>query len=232
MHALEEYGVMHVKLYEDIARLRPHRHDLRLSGAWWRSPPDVVPRRSPHSTIRSCDRCPALQLFGAGREKRIYAIPPYTRRRQPRFRGSPVSGPEPGGAVRPLRRRATASLTRSSSTTRAARMFVCSDTDHCGKRRAAGHVGSGLSVRRSGSSRGEHERRTAAVGGRWPRQALWRAHRLPRCQLRALAGRGAGGGRRVGLGQVDPAELPVDAAFAVERQGSLPAARRADGGAR
>ncbi len=35
-----------------------------------------------------------------------------------------------------------------------------------------------------------------------------------------------------GLGQVDPAEMPVDAAFAVERQGSLPAARRADGGAR
>jgi alpha-D-ribose 1-methylphosphonate 5-phosphate C-P lyase len=24
------------------------------------------------------DDCPALQLFGTGREKRIYAIPPYT----------------------------------------------------------------------------------------------------------------------------------------------------------
>ena len=23
-------------------------------------------------------QCPALQLFGAGREKRLYAIPPYT----------------------------------------------------------------------------------------------------------------------------------------------------------
>ena len=34
--------------------------------------------------------CPALQLFGAGREKRIYAVPPYTRRAQPRLRGPPV----------------------------------------------------------------------------------------------------------------------------------------------
>ena len=25
------------------------------------------------------DRMPALQIFGAGREKRIYAVPPYTR---------------------------------------------------------------------------------------------------------------------------------------------------------
>jgi len=25
------------------------------------------------------DNCPALQLFGAGREKRIYAIPPHTQ---------------------------------------------------------------------------------------------------------------------------------------------------------
>jgi alpha-D-ribose 1-methylphosphonate 5-phosphate C-P lyase len=32
MHALEEYGLMHVKLYEDIARHGQHRHDLRLSG--------------------------------------------------------------------------------------------------------------------------------------------------------------------------------------------------------
>ena len=28
MHALDEYGVMHVKLYEDIARYRRDRHDL------------------------------------------------------------------------------------------------------------------------------------------------------------------------------------------------------------
>ena len=32
MHALEEYGVMQVKLYEDIARFGSYRHHLRLSG--------------------------------------------------------------------------------------------------------------------------------------------------------------------------------------------------------
>jgi alpha-D-ribose 1-methylphosphonate 5-phosphate C-P lyase len=37
------------------------------------------PRRSPSSTIRNCRTCPAIQLFGAGREQRIYALPPYTQ---------------------------------------------------------------------------------------------------------------------------------------------------------
>jgi alpha-D-ribose 1-methylphosphonate 5-phosphate C-P lyase len=32
MHALADYGMMHVKLYEDIARLRADRDSLRLSG--------------------------------------------------------------------------------------------------------------------------------------------------------------------------------------------------------
>ena len=32
MHALAEYGPMHVKLYEDITRLRPCRDQLRLPG--------------------------------------------------------------------------------------------------------------------------------------------------------------------------------------------------------
>ena len=33
LHALSEYGVMQVSLYESIAAARPHRQDLQLSGA-------------------------------------------------------------------------------------------------------------------------------------------------------------------------------------------------------
>jgi len=37
------------------------------------------PSPTPKFDNPKMDNCPALQLFGAGREKRIYAIPPYTQ---------------------------------------------------------------------------------------------------------------------------------------------------------
>ena len=37
------------------------------------------PSPTPKFDNPKMDNCPALQLFGAGREKRIYAIPPYTK---------------------------------------------------------------------------------------------------------------------------------------------------------
>ncbi len=77
MHALADYGPMHVQLYEDIARhghvaisydypvmVEPPLPDVALAHPGLRQPEDAL--------------MPALQLFGAGREKRIYAIPPYT----------------------------------------------------------------------------------------------------------------------------------------------------------
>jgi hypothetical protein len=72
---------MHVKLYEDIARhgriATTYNYPVMVEGATsW------PPRRSRNSTIPRCDMQPALQLFGAGREKRIYAVPPYTAGRR------------------------------------------------------------------------------------------------------------------------------------------------------
>ena len=54
MHALADYGLMHVKLYEDIARYGQHRHQLRLSGDGERPLPDGALARSRRSTIRRC----------------------------------------------------------------------------------------------------------------------------------------------------------------------------------
>ena len=53
-------------------RPTPIRRRSRGATSWIR-------RRSRSSTIPRLNDCPALQLFGAGREKRIYAIPPHTR---------------------------------------------------------------------------------------------------------------------------------------------------------
>ena len=78
MHALGEYGVMHVKLYEDISRhghiATTYAYPARVAGRYIMDPSPIPKFDNP-----KLDDCPALQLFGAGREKRIYAIPPYTR---------------------------------------------------------------------------------------------------------------------------------------------------------
>jgi alpha-D-ribose 1-methylphosphonate 5-phosphate C-P lyase len=77
MHALEEYGVMHLKLYEDIAQFghisTAYAYPVRVNGRYIMDPSPIPKFDNP-----KMHQMPALQLFGAGREKRIYAIPPYT----------------------------------------------------------------------------------------------------------------------------------------------------------
>ncbi|MGH6913359.1 MAG: alpha-D-ribose 1-methylphosphonate 5-phosphate C-P-lyase PhnJ, partial [Geminicoccales bacterium] len=74
MHALADYGVMHVKLYEDIARLgkvaTSYNYPVLVNHRYVMAPSPIPKFDNP-----KLDRNPALQLFGAGREKRIYAIP-------------------------------------------------------------------------------------------------------------------------------------------------------------
>ncbi|MEN0088761.1 MAG: alpha-D-ribose 1-methylphosphonate 5-phosphate C-P-lyase PhnJ, partial [Pseudomonadota bacterium] len=78
MHALEEYGLMHVKLYEDIARnghiATTYAYPVKVEDRYV-----MDPSPTPKFDNPKMDNCAALQLFGAGREKRIYAIPPYTK---------------------------------------------------------------------------------------------------------------------------------------------------------
>ncbi len=68
MHALEEYGVMQVKLYEDIARFghiaTTYAYPVKVNGRYVMDP-SPIPIDNP-----KMDMMPALQLFGAGREKR------------------------------------------------------------------------------------------------------------------------------------------------------------------
>lgn len=77
MHALEEYGLMHVKLYEDIARnghiATTYAYPVKVNGRYVMDPSPTPKFDNPKMHMSD-----ALQLFGAGREKRIYAVPPYT----------------------------------------------------------------------------------------------------------------------------------------------------------
>jgi alpha-D-ribose 1-methylphosphonate 5-phosphate C-P lyase len=75
-------------------------------------------------------RSPALQLFGAGREKRIYAVPPYTDVESLGFEDYPF---EPQRFEQPCTLCGSTGVYLDEVITddRGGSMFVCSDTDHC-----------------------------------------------------------------------------------------------------
>jgi len=77
----------------------------------------------------------ALQLFGAGREKRIYAVPPYTAVRSLDFEDHPFR-PSRAPHSCGLCGASDAYLDEVVTNDRGTRLFVCSDTDYCEARRA------------------------------------------------------------------------------------------------
>lgn len=139
MHALEEYGLMHVKLYEDIARnghiATTYAYPVLVSGRYV-----MDPSPTPKFDNPKIDKMAALQLYGAGREKRIYAIPPYTDVKSLDFDDYPFEVQKfdkPCG----LCGAENVYLDEVILDDRGGRMFVCSDSNFCEERRAAGHVG-------------------------------------------------------------------------------------------
>ena len=100
----------------------------------------MAPSPIPKFDNPKLDMCPALQLFGAGREKRIYAVPPWTRVVSLDFEDHPF---EVQKWDRPcaLCGAGDSYLDEVVIDDAGGRMFCCSDTDHCAQRRAAGHRG-------------------------------------------------------------------------------------------
>ena len=87
-------------------------------------------------------QCPALQLFGAGREKRIYAIPPYTDVVSLDFEDYPFT-PQSWDQCCAICGATDTYLDEIVMDDAGTRMFVCSDTDNCA-RRVAGQGGAAL----------------------------------------------------------------------------------------
>jgi len=142
LHALAEYGLMHVKLYEDIARhghiATTYAYPVEVAGRYI-----MDPSPTPKFDNPKMHRMAALQLFGAGREKRIYAIPPYTEVRSLDFEDHPFriqTFKEPCA----LCAATGVYLDEVIMDDRGGRMFVCSDSDFCEERRAGGHRGTML----------------------------------------------------------------------------------------
>jgi alpha-D-ribose 1-methylphosphonate 5-phosphate C-P lyase len=139
MHALAEYGLMNVKLYEDIAQLgaisKTYDYPVLVNGRYLASPSPIPKFDNPKMHMN-----PALQLFGAGREKRIYAIPPYTEVRSLDFEDHPFEVQRWQHACALCGSRESF-LDEMIVDDAGRRLFVCSDGDFCGERREAGHAG-------------------------------------------------------------------------------------------
>ncbi|MGD9918507.1 MAG: alpha-D-ribose 1-methylphosphonate 5-phosphate C-P-lyase PhnJ [Paenirhodobacter sp.] len=139
MHALAEYGLMHVKLYEDIARhgaiATSYAYPVLVEDRYVMDPSPIPKFDNP-----KLGDTPAIQLFGAGREQRIYALPPYTRVVSLDFEDHPFEATKADHAC-DLCGCETSYLDEVIVDDRGGRMFCCSDTDFCESRRAAGHRG-------------------------------------------------------------------------------------------
>lgn len=132
LHAFADYGLMHVKLYDDVTRTghitAVSNCPVLVNGRYLMSPKPI-----PSFDIAKLDGSPALHLFGAGRERRIYAVPPYTRVEAVEFEDKRFTT---------QRWDARCSFCGSPDSyldevvvdDKGGRVFVCSDTDHCRER--------------------------------------------------------------------------------------------------
>jgi alpha-D-ribose 1-methylphosphonate 5-phosphate C-P lyase len=135
MQAYAEYGAMQVTLYEDIARFgriaKSYDYPVLVNGRYLTSPSPIPKFDNP-----KMENNPAIQLFGAGREKRIYAIPPYTTVRPLDFDDHPFAVQKWSGCCA-LCGSTESYLDEVVTDDDGTRMLVCSDTDYCHSRRSA-----------------------------------------------------------------------------------------------
>ncbi|MEL7474953.1 MAG: alpha-D-ribose 1-methylphosphonate 5-phosphate C-P-lyase PhnJ [Cyanobacteria bacterium J06555_12] len=128
MHALEDYGCMHVQLYEDIARYghisTAYDYPVMVHDRYLMRPSPI-----PRFDNPKMDRNPALQLFGAGREKRLYAIPPYTNVKSLDFEDYPFEVENWEHSCQ-LCGAEDSFLDEIILNDRGDRLWVCSDTDY------------------------------------------------------------------------------------------------------
>ncbi len=77
MHGEADYSRLLVKLYEDIVKFDEitisHRYPTRINGHYVIDPSPI-----PRWDVPKLHHSRSLVLFGAGREKKIYAVPPHT----------------------------------------------------------------------------------------------------------------------------------------------------------
>ncbi|KVE28033.1 carbon-phosphorus lyase [Burkholderia singularis] len=135
LHAFADYGLMHVRLYEDLVRhgriATTYNYPVIVNDRYLMSPSPIPKFDNPKLHMN-----PALQLFGAGRERRIYAIAPYTKVVSLDFDDHPFEIQRWDAACALCGSRESF-LDEMIVDDHGTRRFVCSDSDYCESRDAA-----------------------------------------------------------------------------------------------
>ncbi|MEV8609336.1 alpha-D-ribose 1-methylphosphonate 5-phosphate C-P-lyase PhnJ [Amycolatopsis sp. NPDC051373] len=131
MHAEGDYSAMWVSLYEDIVRngmiTRTTGYPVLVGGRYVMATTPI-----PRWDVPRLHQSPQLNLFGAGREKRIYAVPPNTDVRPLTFDDVPFEVEYTPGAVCKLCGRDDTFLVAAGTSG----AYACSDTEWCARVRA------------------------------------------------------------------------------------------------
>ncbi len=135
LHAMADYSLMHVRLYEDIAQqgrvTSAYSYPVIVNGRYLMSPSPIPKFDNP-----KLDRSPALAIFGAGREKRLYAVPPHTSVRSLDFEDHPFTI-ERWDQSCGLCGVSDSFLDEMIVDDLGTRLFACSDSHHCASNLAA-----------------------------------------------------------------------------------------------
>jgi alpha-D-ribose 1-methylphosphonate 5-phosphate C-P lyase len=134
MHGEADYSRLLVKLYEDIVKFDEitisHRYPTRINGHYVIDPSPI-----PRWDVPKLHHSAALILFGAGREKKIYAVPPYTRAEPLAFSDVPFHVEDfrdPAGRRRACGRcGCTTSFLDEFVSDSGSKSYQCSDSDWC-----------------------------------------------------------------------------------------------------
>ncbi len=134
MHAEADYSRMWLYLYEDIVRYGEitisYRYPVTVNGRYITDPSPI-----PRWDVPKLHMADTLFLFGAGREKRIYAIPPHTAVVPLEFEDHPFRTENFAGKSCARCGATDSFLDEVIDNTEGVRSFFCSDSGYCDKRR-------------------------------------------------------------------------------------------------
>ncbi|MDR2185472.1 MAG: alpha-D-ribose 1-methylphosphonate 5-phosphate C-P-lyase PhnJ, partial [Treponema sp.] len=134
MHAEMDYAPIWLALYENIVRVG----EIELGADYPVMVEDryiMMPSPIPRFDNPKLNNSPALYLFGAGREKKIYALPPYTKAESLCFEDHPFRVEDMSGRVCRLCGARDVYMDEFFDSTTGEKQYQCSDSGYCEKRR-------------------------------------------------------------------------------------------------
>lgn len=133
MHSELDYSRLWVSLYEDIAVWGSvsigASYPVRVNGHYIMAPSPI-----PKWDIHKLNQAESLYLFGAGREKRVYAVPPYTGVEPLSFDDYPFTPEKFAGLCCSRCGASGVYLDEVYDDETGERYWVCSDTGYCDSR--------------------------------------------------------------------------------------------------